>query len=644
MSVNKVVAITGEPNAGKTQLCEAVVHKMGITTRLNVVEKGQSIFDSQPDEKERGISIDLSVGFVDKGDCRINLIDTPGYADFIGEVIAGIWASDIVLIVVDASAPLTFASNKIFKIAQKYSRPVAFYINGIKKTGADYDARLEDIKKKITINIAPFFVVEDEKLINVLDSDKDSSYRESLTETIASSDDALLEKYLSQGELSQDELKEPLRKGIKEGKIIPVLCGDAIEETGVENLVDFLVEFAPRVEVDSAGRGLAQVFKISSQGHIGEIALAKVLEGTIKQGADIHNLNKGTSARVTQIVKIQGMDRTQVQSASVGDIIGFVKLKEVSAGDTISEDKNKKPLEFAQFPQPVYSVSVKPKTKGEEEKVATSLASIRRENPIVNFGFNSETKEMVLSGMGNIQLDVFAKRIISNFNTEIVLSPPKIPYKETITVKTEAEGKYKKQTGGHGQYGHCFVRFEPLERGKGFEFVNQIVGGAIPSNYIPAIEKGLRNSMEKGVIAGYPVVDVRATLYDGSFHEVDSSNLAFEIAASFALKKAVTSAKPIVLEPIMELEISFPEEFMGAISGDITSRRGRIITFDKEGDTQIIKALVPQAEILEYVNDLRSMTKGQGDFTLKFSHYEPAPANIMNALVEKYNKEMAEGR
>ena len=251
---------------------------------------------------------------------------------------------------------------------------------------------------------------------------------------------------------------------------------------------------------------------------------------------------------------------------------------------------------------------------------------------------------MVLAGMGNIQLDVFAKRIISNFNAEIVLSPPRIPYKETITAKTEAEGKYKKQTGGHGQYGHCFIRFEPLERGKGFEFVNQIVGGAIPSNYIPAIEKGLINSMEKGVIAGYPVVDVRATLYDGSFHEVDSSNLAFEIAASFALKKAVTSAKPIVLEPIMELEISFPEEFMGSISGDITSRRGRIVTFDKDGDTQIIKALVPQAEILEYVNDLRSMTKGQGDFTCRFSHYEPAPANIMNALVEKYNKEMAEGR
>ncbi|MCD6412946.1 MAG: elongation factor G [Elusimicrobia bacterium] len=644
MSVNKVVAITGEPNSGKTQLCEAIAHKTGVTTRLNLVDKGQSIFDSQPDEKERGISIDLSVGFFEKEECRINLIDTPGYADFIGEVIAGVWASDIVLIVVDAASPITFASKKIFGIAAKYEKPVAFYINGIKKPSADYDARLDEIKKKITINVAPIFVMASSEIINVFDTDSETPYRESLIETIASSDDSLLEKYLSQGSLSPGELKGALKNGIKTSKIVPVLCGDAVEELGIENLIDFLAEFIPGTSASPSGKGVAQVFKISSQGHIGEIALAKVVEGTIKQGSDIHNLNKGTSGRVTQIVKLFGMTRHQVQQASAGDIVGFVKLKDVSAGDTISEDKSKQPLKFAEFPQPVYSVAVKPKNKGEEEKVATSLASIRRENPIVNFGFNAETKEMVLAGMGNIQLDVFAKRIISNFNAEIVLSPPRIPYKETITAKTEAEGKYKKQTGGHGQYGHCFIRFEPLERGKGFEFVNQIVGGAIPSNYIPAIEKGLINSMEKGVIAGYPVVDVRATLYDGSFHEVDSSNLAFEIAASFALKKAVTSAKPIVLEPIMELEISFPEEFMGSISGDITSRRGRIVTFDKDGDTQIIKALVPQAEILEYVNDLRSMTKGQGDFTCRFSHYEPAPANIMNALVEKYNKEMAEGR
>jgi len=289
-------------------------------------------------------------------------------------------------------------------------------------------------------------------------------------------------------------------------------------------------------------------------------------------------------------------------------------------------------------------MSVKSKTPGAEEKIATSLASIRKENPIIQFGFNSETKEMVLSGMGNIQMDICAKRILTNFNTEIVLSPTRIPYKETISVPADAEGKHKKQSGGHGQFGRCVLKYEALERGAGFEFVNKIVGGAIPNNYIPAIEKGLIAAMEKGVVAGYPMVDVKATLYDGSFHEVDSSNLSFEIAASISLRNAMAKARPIVLEPIMSLEITFPDEFTGAISGDLTSRRGRINNFEKNGNMQIIKADVPQAEISTYVNELRSMTKGQGDFTTKFSHYEPAPANIMNALVDKYTKAQAEGR
>ncbi|MFH1958244.1 MAG: elongation factor G [bacterium] len=640
----KNVAIAGEPSSGKTQLCEALVHKAGVTTRLNAVAKGQSIFDAQKDEKERQISIDLALGHFEKNGVKVNIIDTPGYADFIGEVLAGIWASDFVLIVVDASSPLTFASRKVYDIAVKFGKPTAFFINGMGKEAASWEERLSEIKNKITINVAPFYIASKDGDKDILNDESDTTFREGLIETVASTDDALLEKYLSQGTLKTEELKAPLASGIAASKIVPVLSGDALTEAGIENLINFLTEFATGPQSSADGKCLAQVFKISAQGHAGEIALTKILQGTIKQGKDVFNVNKNVSLRAAQIVSIQGSEKQQILAASAGDIVGLIKLKDISAGNTIAEEKTAKALPFVEFPFPVYSRAVRPATKGEEEKVATSLASIRRENPIVTFGFNSETKEIVLSGMGNVQLDVIAKRIISTVGTKLTLSPPKIAYKETFTVPSDMEGKYKRQTGGHGQFGHCFIRFRPLERGKGFEFVNKIVGGAIPSNYIPAVEKGLIASLEKGLIAGFPVVDVQAELYDGSFHEVDSSNLAFEIAASMASKKAAGMSKPIVLEPIMSLEISVPDEFTGAISGDVTSRRGRIVTFDKAGDIQIIKAFVPAAEILEYINDLRSMTKGQGEFKVGFSHYDPAPANIMKILVDSYEKQQAEGR
>jgi len=639
----KNIVFAGEPQAGKTQLCEAIFYKTGVSTRLNLVDKGQSILDSQKDERERKLTIDIGLGYFDKGDLRVNIIDTPGYADFIGEVLAGVFASDFVFIVVDASSQITYTSKRIFDIAQKYSKPVAFFINGASKDAANITQRLEEIKK-ITINAAPFYIAEKDSGKDVLESEGMEEYREALIEAVASSDDTLLEKYLNEGTLSKEEIKQPLLKGIEDAKIVPVLSGDAISGVGVDFLISFIEDFVPEKQYQKDGEFIGQVFKISSQGHIGEVAYTKIIQGKITSGSDIYNVSRSVSMRASQILKIIGADKKQESQAQAGDIVGFVKLKEVWAGDTLSTSKNTKPLPFVEFPEPVYSVAVRPKTRGEEEKVATSLASLRKENPIITFGFNPETKQMLLSGMGKVQLDILARRIIDNFNTEIVLSPPKIPYKETFTVPADAEGKYKRQTGGHGQYGHCFIKFEPLERGAGFEFVDQIVGGAIPSNYIPAVEKGLKNAMEKGVIAGYPVVDIKATLYDGTYHEVDSSNLAFEIAASMCLRNAAEKASPIVLEPIYELEIFVPDEFTGTITGDITARRGRIVSFEKEGDLQKIKALVPLAEILEYVNDLRSMTKGQGEFKRKFSHYEPAPHNIMQALVDQYQKQLAEGK
>ncbi|MCD6311569.1 MAG: elongation factor G [Elusimicrobia bacterium] len=640
----KNVAVTGKHASGKTQLCEAILHKAGIMTRLNLVEKGQSVFDSQSDEKERQMSIDMALGYFEKDGVKVNIIDTPGYADFTGEMIAGVFASDFVLILLDAENPLSASSQRAFAMAKKYGKPTAFFINAMKKDNANFDARFSEIKNKVTINAAPFYIAGKDQNLDILNDETDSPHKETLMEAIASSDDALLEKYLAEGSLAKEDIAAPLMKGIAEGKIVPVLSGDAITEDGVDALMDFFVKYVPDTNSDASKPGVAQIFKISSQGHAGEVAYAKIIEGKFSQGSNIYNVSRNSSFRLTQINAVQGSDKKTIKEAVAGDIVGFVKLKDAYSGDTLSESKDAKKLVFAEFPQPVYSVSVKSKTPGAEEKVATSLASIRKENPIVQFGFNSETKEMVIAGTGNIQMDIFAKRILTNFNTEIVLSPTRIPYKETISIPADAEGKHKKQSGGHGQFGRCVLKYEPLERGSGFEFVNKIVGGAIPNNYIPAIEKGLIAAMEKGVIAGYPMVDVKATVYDGSYHDVDSSNLSFEIAASISLRNAMAKAKPIVLEPIMSLEITFPDEFTGAISGDLTSRRGRINTFEKNGGMQIIKADVPQAEISTYVNELRSLTKGQGEFTTKFSHYEPAPANVMNALVEKYDKEQAEGR
>ncbi|MDO9513893.1 MAG: elongation factor G [Elusimicrobiota bacterium] len=640
----KNVAITGEPASGKTQLCEAILHKAGVSNRLNLVEKGQSVFDSQSDEKERQLSIDMALGYFERDGVKVNIIDTPGYADFIGELIAGIFASDFVLILLDAEKPMSASSLKAYSLAKKYGKPAAFFINAMHKDNADFDKRFAEIKDRITISAAPFYIVGKEKTLDVLNDESDSPHRDALMESIASSDDALLEKYLAEGSISKEEIAAPLMKGIAAGAIVPVLSGDAITEDGVDSLMNFLLKYASEAASDTSKPALAQVFKISSQGHTGEVAYAKIIEGKFAQGSSFYNVSRNNSFRLTQINALQGSDKQPVLEAAAGDIVGFIKLKDVFAGDTLAESKNADARAFVEFPQPIYSVSVKSKTPGAEEKIATSLASIRKDNPIVRFGFNAETKEMVLSGMGNIQMDIFAKRILTHFNTEIALGPTRIPYKETISIPSDAEGKHKKQSGGHGQFGRCVLKYEPLERGAGFEFVNKIVGGAIPGNYIPAIEKGLIAAMEKGVIAGYPMVDVKATLYDGSYHDVDSSNLSFEIAASISLRNAMAKARPIVLEPIMFLEIMFPEEFTGAISGDLTSRRGRISTFEKNGDMQIIKAEVPQSEISTYVNELRSMTKGQGEFTTKFSHYEPAPANVMSGLVDKHDKEQAEGR
>jgi elongation factor G len=480
---------------------------------------------------------------------------------------------------------------------------------------------------------------------------KAKEYREKLIEVIASSEDALIEKYLEGQELGPEETKSALKKGIVEHRIVPVLCGSGLQNIGIDQLLDFVVEYAPspmenegEVKIDPNGPFSALVFKTFSEPHLGIINYLKIYSGKISTGSDVINNTKSSSERMGQIAFVRGKTRIEDKEGEAGDIIAVVKLKDTGPNDVLCDPKKTVSIPKINFPEPVVDMAVYAKSKGEEEKIANALSTAMREDPTLKFGMNKETKEMVVSGMGSLQLEIMSRRVKARYGVEVELRMAKIAYKETIHASADVQGKYKRQSGGRGQYGDCWIKAEPLERGKGFEFVNKIFGGAIPSQYIPAVEKGIVQSMEKGVIAGYPVVDVKVTLYDGSFHEVDSSNLAFEIAGSMAFRKGVEQAKPFILEPIMEIEAIVPEEFMGSVMGDLNSRRGRVLGMEREGKKQVIKALVPQRELFNYATDLRSLTKGSGEHKMKFSHYEEVPPNVTQPLIEAYQKAKEEGR
>ena len=480
---------------------------------------------------------------------------------------------------------------------------------------------------------------------------KAKEYREKLLEVIASSEDTLIEKYLEGQELSPEETRGALKKGIIEHKIVPVLCGSGLQNIGMGQLLDLLVEYTPspieiegETKIDPDGPFSALVFKTFSEPHLGMINYLKVYSGKISTGLDVINNTKSLSERLGQIAFVRGKTRIDAKETEAGDIIAVVKLKDTGTNDVLSDPKNRVSIPQISFPEPVVDMAVYAKAKGEEEKIASALSTAIREDPTLKFEMNKETKEMILSGMGSLHLEIMSRRVKSRYGVEVELRRPKIAYKETIRGTADVQGKYKRQSGGRGQYGDCWIKTEPLEKGKGLEFVNKIFGGAIPSQYIPAVEKGVKQSMERGVIAGYPVVDIKVTLYDGSFHEVDSSNLAFEIAGSMALRKGVEQAQPSILEPIMEVEVIVPEEFMGSVMGDLNSRRGRVLGVGRQGKKQVIRALVPQGEVFNYATDLRSLTKGGGELKMKFSHYEEVPPNVSQPLIDAYQRAKEEGR
>ncbi len=677
----RVIAFIGHNGSGKTTLSESILFSNKAIDRMGSVNQGNTAMDFDPVEVEKKSSINASVFTFKRGDYTFSLIDTPGFSDFIGEVISTTLVAENVCSVLDATSGVEVQTEKTWKIAKNYQRPLFCFINGMDKDHANFDQTFEQVKKlagesAIAMNfpigngstfkgivdvLSQKAIVYDDGKSKVSDvpedlKDKLQNYRSSLIESVVELDDALMEKYFADEPISVEELKKTLSKGYVNGQIVPVFTGSAILGIGINECLDALQEFgASPVDVKNLIGGQeiepnieapfsALIFKVVVDPFIGKLTYAKVLTGKIKSGDTIYNESANASERINHIYVPAGKKQNEINEASVGDIVAIPKLKESHVGKFLSDPSNKVSIEnIFDFPEPMISKSVKSKNKGEIDKITNGLARLAESDPTFHMNFNSETSEIVVSGVGNIHIDVMIEKLKKNFNVEVELGKPKIAYRETITKKAKAEYKHKKQSGGHGQYGHVKIELEPLPRGKGFEFEDKIFGGAIPKNYIPSVEKGIREAMKRGVLAGYPVDDVKVVLYDGSYHEVDSSDIAFQIAAIQAFKGGMQSASPTLLEPIMNVEIYVPDESTGDVMGDLNARRGRIHGIEPQGNNyQLIKSDVPLSEMLEFSSQLNSMTSGKGYFTMKFSHYEEVPRNLQEKIIQERKAELEE--
>ncbi len=677
------VGVVGHGGVGKTSLVEAMLYDAKVTTRLGSVDQGTSLSDYTDDEIERKISIGASLLHLEWKSHKINIVDLPGYQDFIGEVVGGLRVTESALILVSAQSGVEVGTEQVWNIAENYRLARMFFVNRMEKEHANFEDVVKQLRESFGQKIAPmqipigegpnfkgivdlirmkalYFDKEgksrEEKVPTELES-KAQQYQEKLIEAVAETDDALLEKFFDKGELSPDEMKAGLRKGIVERSIYPVVCGSALGNIGISVLLDLIVGYLPSpadfgqvegkvprtekekvVKISPDGPLCAFAFKTVSEPHVGELTFLKVYSGKLQSGIDVYNSTQDASERIGQIYALNGRERREVGIVNAGDIAAVVKLKSTKTGDTFCEKKEPVILPPIDFPTPVINMGIRPKNRGDEEKIANGFAKLHEQDPTFIMEVDTDIKQTIIYGQGELHLEVMVDRLKRRFGVEAELEKPRIPYRETITAKAEAQGKYKRQSGGRGQYGDVWLRLEPLPRGSGFEFVDEIVGGVVPSKYIPSVEKGVVEAMREGILAGYKVVDAKVTLYDGSFHEVDSSDLAFKIAGSMGFKNAAAKAKPVMLEPIYNLEVIVPEEFMGDVMGDLSSRRGKILGMDREGNFQKIRAQVPLAELYKYSTSLRSLTQGRGLHTRKFSHYEEVPRDIADKLIKEAQK------
>jgi len=632
--------LLGHAQPGKTTLSESVLYSCKATNRKGTIAEGTTVSDYSFDEIERKSSINSSLLYCDYKDTRIQIIDAPGYADFLGEVISGLRAVDGAVIVVDVTAGVEVGTERAWQFLEEANLPCIIFVNKLDKEGAELNKALLDIQAALSKRAM---------MIESLDSPD-------LVEAIAESDDKLLEKYLEGQTLSPEELNSGLKQAVIKRKVFPVIAGSALTDQGILQLLDAVIKYMPSPLERAKLEGLnptkpeekkevifkpdapfqAFVFKTISDPYVGQLTLLRVFSGTLLANTVFYNVNKKTKERIGNIYILQGKEQRTIESASCGDIVAIAKLKETVTSDSLSEEKNQILFEPIIFPEPAISASVRPKSRQDEDKISGALQKLSAEDPTFKAVHDPQTKELIISGLGDLHLALMVGRLKKRFNVEVELGTPKVSYKETITKSTKIQGKYKRQSGGRGQYGDVWIEVQPLEKGLGFEFVDKIFGGAIPRNYVPSVEKGVIQACLEGAIAGYPIVDIRVILYDGSYHEVDSSDMAFQIAGAMALRKAVQAAGPALLEPIMDVDVIIPEEYLGAISGDLNSRRGRIMGMDVKGKLQIVKAKVPLAEMFTYANDLRSLTGGRGSYTMRLSHYEEVPHKVASTIISQY--------
>jgi len=650
----KTFLICGHAQSGKTSLIEAILYKCTATSRLGKVDEESSTSDYEDDEKRRKSSINLSILGVDYKGNSLQFIDTPGYLDFIGELIASSCAVDFAIVVVDAVEGVGIGTEKAWNILRERNIPCLFFINKLDKENTDYKKTLDDIRTSLTKNAISVGIVEGNKTINILkDKNKDAASYNKIVEMAAESDDALVEKYLETGELTEAEFNPALKKSILNSQFFPVIGGIAIQEVGLDYLLDLIIdimpsvgEFLPRQAKDKSSQDIsvepkvdapfsAQVFKTVIDPFVGQLTIFRIFSGKLASNSEFFNVTKGFKEKFGQLYTLQGKQQVAQEALCAGDIGAVTKLKNTQTQDTICVSSRILEFPKLEFPSPAYSASVKPKSRQDEDKISSALHRLTSEDPTCSISLDAQTKELIISGMGELHINVIIDRMKRKYNANVELGTPKVPYLETLTKPIQVSYKHKKQTGGRGQYGDVSIEVEPIERGKKFEFVNKIVGGAIPRNFIPSVEKGLHKAMKEGFIAGYPIADIRVTLFDGSYHQVDSSDMAFQIAANQALKKAFEQAGSVLLEPIMNVEIVAPEEVMGQITGDINSRRGRVMGMEVKGKNEVVKARIPLAEMFKYASDLRSVTGGRGSYTMSFSNYDIVPARITQGIVEK---------
>ncbi len=678
------LALVSHGGAGKTSIAESMLFSAGAINRLGRVDDGTSILDYDPEEVRRKISISSSLGPCEWKGHKLNVIDTPGYFDFAGEVKAALRVVEGAVVVVCAASGVEVGTEKVWGYADDCNLPRMIFVNKMDRENADFSKVLGELTERLGNKAIPIQIpmgaaddfrgiVELVKMKAYAANEKGKfvesaipedlmseaeSYREALIDAVAVGDEELMMKYLEGETLTQEEVELCLGLATKSGDVIPVLCGSANKVAGIDLLMDYCIECLPspvdagaihgtnpKTEEDAVRQPSpdeplsALVFKTMADPYVGKMTIFRVYSGVFKSDSQVYNANKDKDERIGQVFLLMGKEQEPVEQVVAGDIAAVAKVQVTATNDTLCAKDQPIVLDPIEFPAPKMAMAVQPKSKGDEEKVGVGLARLAEEDPTFSTERKAETKETLIYGVGELHLEIITSRLQKKFGVEVDLVPPKIPYRETLRGKVKVEGKHKKQTGGRGQYGHVWLELEPAAPGEGFVFEDKIFGGAVPRQYIPAVEKGLRETMEEGVLAGYPVVDVKAALVDGSYHSVDSSEMAFKIAASMAFKKGFLDARPALLEPIMRVEVEVPQEYMGDVMGDLNKKRGRILGMEPKQDKQIIRALVPQSEMARFAIDLRSMTQGRGDYTMEFDSYEEVPANLAEQVIEASKEE-----